>query len=246
MATVENYVKPSRLFRYRSIESLDREIGSISEGYLYCAAYTALNDPMEGYFTASPLLRESKNHRAIRREIQENKARIGMCSFSEVHDHELMWAHYADQFSGICVEYSLARLLKNLDDDITLVRMFYSEVVPVIGRTKKDPGDTARKILSYKNYRWLYEREWRLFAPLGRANYDDVKCVRRVYLGSRIDAAKRERIVEEMKALKIPTFDMSIERYSISAFPSHQEASARAPEWSIRTPSDASRPAAWH
>lgn len=216
MATIENYVKPSRLFRYRSIKSLDREIDSINKGYLYCAAYSALNDPMEGYFVASTLLRESTNHKTIRREIQENKARIGMCSFSEAHDHELMWAHYADQFSGICVEYSLPRLLNNLDDDIALVRMFYSETVPVIGRAKKDPGETARKVLSYKNYRWSYEREWRLFGPLGKANYDEVRCVRRVYLGSRIDSAKRKRIIDEMKLLKIPTLDMSIERYSIS------------------------------
>ena len=102
MATIKYYVRPQRLYRYRSLKHLEREIDAIEDGYLFCAPYTELNDPMEGLFSSSHLLRESEDYRAIRNAIRENKAQIGMCSFSEVHDHELMWAHYADQFRGIC------------------------------------------------------------------------------------------------------------------------------------------------
>ena len=45
-----------------------------------------------------------------------------------------MWAHYASQFTGICVGYSLSRLLKNLGDDVRFVRMYYSEKVPTVHR----------------------------------------------------------------------------------------------------------------
>jgi hypothetical protein len=31
-----------------------------------------------------------------------------MSSFSEMHDHELMWAHCADQYREICIAYSSA------------------------------------------------------------------------------------------------------------------------------------------
>src|SRR5438445_5082204 len=92
MATIESYVRPARLYRYRSIANLDRELGAIEDGYLYCAAYTDLNDPMEGLFSSSKLLRRSEDYRRIRNAIADNKAQIGMCSFSEVHNHELMWA----------------------------------------------------------------------------------------------------------------------------------------------------------
>lgn len=44
--------------------------------------------------------------------------------------YELMWAHYANQFTGICVAYSLSRLLKSLLVDINFVRMYYDEMVP--------------------------------------------------------------------------------------------------------------------
>lgn len=111
-------------------------------------------------------LRETDSHRAIRAAVRDNKSYIGMCSFSEVHDHELMWAHYADQFRGICISYSLSKLLKGLPREVTFVRMFYNETEPTIHRTTDDPGQLAKMVLSYKNYRWLYEREWRMFAPL--------------------------------------------------------------------------------
>jgi hypothetical protein len=215
MATIKHYVKPQRIYRYRSLRDLDREIDAIEQGYLYCAPYTDLNDPMEGLFSSSHLLRESEDYRAIRTAIRDNKARIGMCSFSEVHDHELMWAHYADQFRGMCVAYSLSRLLSNLEKDVSFVRMYYNEMVPTVSLTDKEPGHLAKMVLSYKNYRWLYEREWRMFAPLGKAHYHKVTCATRVYLGSRIDDHKRDRIISTMKRLRIETRDMSIDKYSI-------------------------------
>lgn len=215
MASIDQ-VQPQRLYRYRSLEKFDRELEALEENYLYCAAYTTLNDPMEGVFRSSKVFRESNNYRDTRRDIIHNKTRTGMCSFSEVHDHELMWAHYADQYKGICIGYSLSRLLDNLDDDVSFVRMYYNEAVPIVRQSKQEPEDVAKMVLSYKNYRWLYEREWRMFAPLGKANYNDKACVTHLYLGSRIDPSKRAKLITAMKSLKIPTDDMKIDRYSIT------------------------------
>ena len=92
MATIESFVQPRRLYRYRSAGYLDRELDSILKGYLYCSPYMNLNDPMEGLFTSSKILRKSDGYRAVRDAIRDNKARIGICSFSEVYDHELMRA----------------------------------------------------------------------------------------------------------------------------------------------------------
>lgn len=215
MALIESYVQPSSLYRYRSLKDFEREIEAIERGYLFCAAFTALNDPMEGLFSSSKHLRESGHHRRIRESIVENKTQMGMCSFSEVHNHELMWAHYADQFSGICIAYNLSALLRHLPNNISFVRMFYNETEPTIHRTRKEPGHLAKRVLSYKNYRWLYEREWRMFAPLGEASYRNTACVTRVYLGSRISASHLEKITERLQVLKIVTRKMTINKYSI-------------------------------
>src|ERR1019366_7626025 len=127
----------------RSLKDLDREMDAIKSGYLYCSPYMNLNDPMEGLFTSSRLLKESADYRAIRAAIRDNKARIGVCSFSEVYDHELMWAHYADQFQGICVAYSLTLLLKALGDDVSFVRMYYDEFPAGYSLAGCTPGEPA-------------------------------------------------------------------------------------------------------
>jgi Protein of unknown function (DUF2971) len=170
-------VRPPRLYRYRSLgkdyESLDRELEAVTDGYVHCAAFNDLNDPMEGVFTSSKRLRNSRKYQAIRDEIISNKAQLGICSFSEVHDNPLMWAHYADEFKGVCVAYNLGRLFRNLARtargiEINFVRMYYNEVDPTVSsRAKETQREMAKIVLSYKNYRWLHEREWRMFANQG-------------------------------------------------------------------------------
>lgn len=171
---------------------------------------------MEGLFNSSKLLKQSPEYRAIRDAITDNKSQIGMCSFSEVHDHELMWAHYADQFRGICISYSFPSLLKYLGGSVNFVRIYYNETAPTVHRYEKDPARLAKKILSYKNYRWLYEREWRMFAPLGKARYQTIDCVTSVYLGSRISDLNRERITRNLEKLNIEIREMRISKFSIS------------------------------
>jgi hypothetical protein len=216
LATIENYVRPQRLYRYRAITNhVDREIEAIEQGYLHCSAYTDLNDPMEGSFRSSSLLRRDDKYRIIKSEIMGQKSRTGLCSFSEVHNHELMWAHYTDQFSGICVAYSLSKLLHHLPDEVTFVRLYYDDKVPVVRNAHQEPNDQAKMILSYKNYRWLYEREWRMFAYIGNVHYHNVKCVTHVYLGSKIDPELKHRVTQALERLKIKTSEMNVTKYKL-------------------------------
>jgi hypothetical protein len=212
VAEIRSYVKPRFLYRYRSLKKTGRELEAIEQRFLYCAAYDTLNDPMEGLFSSTQSLRASEDYKSIRDSIIENKARIGICSFSEVNNHGPMWAHYADEFRGICIAYSLSGLLDALSSDVTFVRMFYNEDVPTVSPSLPD---RAQMILSYKNYRWLYEREWRMFGPLGKVSYASSECVSKVYLGSRMGDRHRDSLTEELGKLNIPVHEMTIKKYSI-------------------------------
>jgi Protein of unknown function (DUF2971) len=215
LAEIHSYVQPPSLYRYRPLKHLDRELDAIKNGYLYCSPYMNLNDPMEGIFFSSDGLRSSENYRTVRDAIRDNKAQIGICSFSETRNHELMWAHYADQFSGICIEYSFSRLLKKLPKDVSFIRMYYDEHGPTVHRSNKTPKELARMVLSYKNYRWLYEREWRMFAAQGPIHYDATDCVARVYFGARIDSDNKIQLDNALSALGISSKSMSISKYLI-------------------------------
>lgn len=216
VATIKRYADPPRLYRYRSLRKFDQEIEAIEKGFVFCAPYTRLNDPMEGLFKSSRLLRRDGDYRSLLGAITATKRRTGICSFTEVYDNELMWAHYADRFRGICVGYRVSGLLERLGDDVSFVRMYYNEQVPRLQSTSAPPDLLARRVLSFKNHRWSYEREWRMFADEGRAEYGGTQCVSHVYLGSQIQRRHRDEIVKLLKKLNIKISMMVIDEYTIS------------------------------
>jgi hypothetical protein len=73
---------------------------------------------------------------------------LGIASFSEVFDHEPMWAHYASNFTGICVAYSFQKLMKQLPDEYEFIRMTYSEKPPILLWSKKGASANAKLALS--------------------------------------------------------------------------------------------------
>ena len=104
-------------------------------------------------------------------------------SFSEDNKNLLMWAHYADSYSGMCVEYDFSKL----NDSILyhLFPIFYSETkilnnpfentireLDDLKRTNAEnvfPEDTCNLInitsaFLIKSKEWEYEKEWRIIA----------------------------------------------------------------------------------
>ena len=219
MARIESYIVPDTLYRYRKLRGdgkLDQVIGAITEAQLYCAPFTQLNDPMEGIYTATPEFRESDAHFQLRLAIRANKLGIGLCSFSEVNDNELMWAHYGDEFHGVCVAYDFSLLLRNLSNDVRFVRMSYSEEEPKATNTGHAVDLLARRSLSSKSYKWLYEREWRMFGEQGLNSYNDRSCVTAVYLGYRVSDRHRDKVRAAMEGLNIRVHQMTLKKYSIA------------------------------
>jgi hypothetical protein len=94
------------------------------------------------------------------------------------------------------------------------VRLSYLEKAPTL-LANKSIEFSARRFLSCKSYKWLYEREWRMFAPQGIVTYKTVKCVRRVYLGSRISKQNKVKVMSRLKSLGIEAQSMSLDKYSM-------------------------------
>lgn len=218
LAQIEIYAKPSKLYRYRGLgANAAREIEAIRKGYIYCPAHVAMNDPMEGSHRVS--LRFSKNPKSEKRRLAVEGAlnSMGIAALSEICDHEPMWAHYASNFSGICIEYSMSRLLKGLAEDVVISRMMYSEREPVMLDDKRSAMDRARLCLSCKSVRWSSEREWRLFSPRrGPANYGAKNVVTKILLGGRVSPDDEHAIRAAAADLSIPVSKMEISAYTLS------------------------------
>jgi hypothetical protein len=198
-------------------DKFDQELSAILDGYIYCPGFESLNDPMEGKHEHSLALLLQGRTQERYADIEAVKSQLGVASLSEVHDHEPMWAHYAQHFRGMCVIYYVSKLLKGLPDDCDLVRMTYSEKPPILLAERATAADNAKLTLSTKTTRWMSEREWRLIAPsVGPAYYRDRSTVFRVLLGPRVTENEENTIRSALKALKIPVLKMNVDRYRIS------------------------------
>ncbi len=216
MAKIEIYAKPLNLYRYRPLTSLQQEIGALLGGHIFCPLLSEMNDPMEGIHRVSQRLAGASSGSRRQEEVEAALEATGIASLSEVFNHEPMWAHYADQFRGMCVQYNLNALIRGLDDEVAITRMMYSEQEPVLLADRSTPREKARHCLSSKTVRWASEREWRIFRNgRGAASYGIEDAVRKIFLGSRIDPAHEDQLVMVGRQLRIPVVKMKVEAYSI-------------------------------
>src|SRR5262245_33139497 len=213
-------ILPSRLYRYRSLtrsgSATAEEISSIRDGYLFGADFSVMNDPMEGLFRSSSLLRKHPDYRRAFKRVQDRKNALGIVCFSETYESMLMWAHYADNFRGVCFGYSSTELEKALPGGSRLVRLAYLDKPPRLSTKDLDQlGTATRRILSQKQYNWAYEREWRVLAPgTGPISYAPAQPLRNIYLGSRIPDAQKELLLDAVRHLHdISIYQMNLDGY---------------------------------
>lgn len=148
-----------------------------------------------------------KNDESLR-----NKS-IRICSFSTINDSLLMWAHYADEYRGICIEYDLYSF-----DHIRpfLQPVFYSDRRPCI-TSFKELNSYFHVVASItKALEWQYESEWRLTyfteSQIAKGNRLTVPTATKIYLGPSFhknNAKDQERLFEITSDKKIQIVQMS-------------------------------------
>lgn len=227
MATVQTYALPTWLYRFRSLSGrrkigllsetkLELELQAIEKRQIYCSTYRKMNDPMEGFYQASGLLQKGEGYEDFSRTVLSDKLSIGMASFTESWRNEIMWAHYAEGFQGICIVYKFDKLIESLSEDCSLSKIAYLDQPYYLNERFARSGENhAKAILSTKNLKWAYEREWRLFAPQsGNVPYG-ASVVPTVFLGMRVGSKHREYIVDRLCPLGISVKIISANGYSL-------------------------------
>lgn len=115
--------------------------------------------------------------------------------FSETNASIPMWAYYANDHKGVCLEYDLSRLRVEDEYENELRQAFckvhYSEYRP-----RDEHNDSS---LIVKSSQWAHEHEWRLICDV-KSNYITVPCLSSVYLGINFDYDNIENIIAAIKS----------------------------------------------
>ena len=175
------------LYKYRSLEDLERFFSIIIDKKLYGALFNEMNDPMEGYYKYDPQVDKS-----VYEAIVHGKLSHYICSLSKRGDIGLMWTHYGNQNKGCCLEVEVT------SKTWTRVDVNYSESMPEINE-----DTTVEDILSVKAKVWEYEKEVRYLSPESNIKKRPRLSVRvnRILLGCNVSRAQETHLRKIIKAI---------------------------------------------
>lgn len=139
---------------------------------------------------------------------------IGVTCFTINNTNSPMWAHYADQHTGICIEWNFPENIENfwLPEGVEkwaplkLHKVSYSDERP-IARIFDDSitlNDPLNESLLRKSTDWSYEKEYRLITPghIGLAIYKPI-CLTGIIIGHKMSSASTEEVKKFIKKMKV-------------------------------------------
>lgn len=182
-----------KVYKYRGVANLERDIKSLVEDNFFAPTAEALNDPTEVVLNdrlVSALLSGlSPEVSASLAQLTGMRHSVGVYSLSRVPTDELMWAHYSESHAGFCIEYDFERLVLEARNQWTQLDVVYSKDPPILTvqdlLVASDASLATAKLTGYKSLRWRYESELRLITARAGVNHYARAAVTGIYFGVR-------------------------------------------------------------
>lgn len=159
---------------------------------------------------------------------------VGITCFSETPQNMLMWSHYANKHTGVCVEYDFSKLFSTVPNTLLLPVEYTNKrpllpiekaVVTIEGKLTTDQTKMREmlpdilKSLAIKSDIWSYEREWRhiVFTKDVPSRVVKLPIISRIILGINISPENREKVVEVARKKQIPVYSthMKADKYEM-------------------------------
>jgi Protein of unknown function (DUF2971) len=169
-----------KAYKFHTVENLQFVIDILFKKRLYCCRAEVLNDIREADVRVGNDKGREIEIIEYGKKVNKQLKEFRVCSLTKSFNNHLLWAHYANGYTGVAIEVELD------DDDITEVIygdefIFLSQLID-----SYTPEAAARQVMAKKYKDWSYEGEVRLitkseFYPLTRP-------ISRVIAGSRTNS----------------------------------------------------------
>jgi hypothetical protein len=223
-----------KLYKYRTAgDYFKRDLDSITENIIYAPNAEKLNDPCETLVFSDKVQNQTKLfskifdkksqksvdqlHEAIDNFVSGRKD-IGIYSLSKRYDNELMWAHYANNHEGFCIEYDFETLMnKNKFCNFYSFEVKYTNKPPQIDIQDISSGknnNLLKKIAGTKSKRWSYEKEIRIIADkFGEQDYD-YSALKAIYFGYRMPTSSQNKIMKRLAGRNLQYYQIHLDERS--------------------------------
>jgi hypothetical protein len=215
-------------YKYRG-GNFDRDIRTLEQNYFFAPNSKELNDPCEALvFTDSfesqlsifgKVFKIGEEKRVdflkTTKDFIQLKNKIGIFSLSQKYDDELLWAHYANNHKGFCIEYDLELLAdRNIYEDHKYLNVKYSNKPPQLelsDLSSKDNTEIYKKIVGTKSQRWNYEEEIRLITnDFGEHDYD-FRAVKAIYFGLRMPNEEKDEMMSRLSGRQLKHYQIHLD-----------------------------------
>lgn len=225
--------RPSKLYRYRPLDDalLDRELDALRQSYLFSPSFKAMNDPMEAFldiggpndrfidFWLKPTGKSVKDFYQILSKVVDGLALI---SFSESHNDLPLWAYYASNFSGMCLEFTTSELeIGDLQGEkLGQVSYALNAMPPLDWKVINSGGEEIKEAilarLTRKRVEWAHEKEWRFITgAVGPRHYID-DALSRVFLGPRVSTKHAQLICEALDRRPVEVLQGEVKGFQLN------------------------------
>lgn len=203
---------PKTLFKYKSINNitdLERVLDIIENYRIYAPTRRELNDPLEGMAIPSfnlgvagqwHCIAQHKNHALIEAAMDEYR----ILSLSSNERNSQLWAHYASNHTGVCIEFSTNAAFSKAK------KIKYAEGRPDICIDDPSPQiirKEVKKAYFFKSKDWEKESEYRLLLPLEQKYIEfEPNEIVSVCVGEYMRPCLRDIVVEKCKNHNIPVY----------------------------------------
>jgi hypothetical protein len=125
---------------------------------------------------------------------------VGVLSFSEKHKNILMWGHYADSHSGICIGFDYYKLLfdfRGIPIPPEYVKYPENDEFPRWNPFVDDKVTQVNKYYLTKAIDWKYEKEWRVILPEHGRSLQKINpnALVSVHLGCQIAKGNKKKVI---------------------------------------------------
>lgn len=215
---------PEKIYKYRTFVKKKYVEDILKKKRLYLARRKDLNDPFEGCnfnvslgVTGQSIPKALNIHHPI---IEDRLNQHRILSLSENCKSPQMWAHYADNYRGFCLQFS--------------TKSTFSQIKPV----KYIPSDTSHdeqrikggekeilEIITESYYKkceeWKYEKEYRILKPVSQEYFEfEIGELETIILGVNISEKNEELLMNQAKkyGIRVVKMFVSNENYKIRFF----------------------------
>lgn len=225
------------VFKYRgaSKETFQYTLDGLINDYFWAAEKSTLNDPYEGFVDSETMINQInqavnlffKNNKSIQNALVNAQNVLsgflsftdsaGILSLSKDPLNELLWAHYANEHRGFCIEYDRRYLTRFYRNEF-MFDVDYKENPSSISASnfgiEMEKTNLIKKVIGTKSTKWKYEQEVRLVtSKFGKHQYD-YRAVKSIYFGLRMSEDQKQKIMISLQGRDIKYFQIELKKNS--------------------------------